>query len=95
MKKTREVFAEQTEEEERAVTGVRDNDIQKDGMGMSTATAENPEDINIRLRRSSGYKVCDVSAIISVDTAVAGATTGRTGFLTGIKKGHVRVKKRF
>lgn len=47
MKKTREVFTEQTEEKEQAVTGVRDNDIRKDGMGMPAAVTEDPENTNI------------------------------------------------
>ena len=78
-KKTREVFTEKTEKKEQAVTGVRDNDIRKDGVGMPAAVTEDPEDTNIRLYRSAGYKVCDVSAIISMDVAVAGAATYRTG----------------
>ena len=95
MKKTREVFTEQTEEKEQAVTGERDNDIWKDGMGMPAAAAANPEDTNIRFHRFAGYKVHEVSAIISMDAAVPKAATDGTGFLTGLKTGHVRVKKRF
>ena len=91
MKKTREVFTEQTEEKEQAVTGVRDNDIRKDGMGMPAA---NPEDTNIRFHRLAGYKVHEVSARISMDAAVPKAATDGTGFLTGLKTRHVRVKKR-
>ena len=85
---------EQTDEEneEQAVTGVRDNDIRKDGMGMPAA---NPEDTNIRFHRLAGYKVHEVSAIISMDAAVPKAATDGTGFLTGLKTRHVRVKKRF
>ena len=95
MKKSREVFAEQTEEKEQAVTGVRDNDIRKDGVGMHAAVTEDPENTNIRHHRFSGDKVSDVSAIISVDAAVPQAATDGTGFLAGLKMRHVRVKKRF
>ena len=37
---------------------------------MPAAVAENPEYADIRFHRFSGDKVCDVSAIISVDAAV-------------------------
>lgn len=40
---------------------------------MPAAVKEDPEDTYIRLYRSAGYKVCDVSAIISMDVAVTGA----------------------
>ena len=57
--------------------------------------AANPEDTNIRFHRLAGYKVHEVSAIISMDAAVPKAATDGTGFLTGLKTRHVRVKKRF
>lgn len=86
---------EQTENEEQAVIGVRDNDIRKNGMGTPAAVAENPEYADIRFHRFSGDKVCDVSAIISVDAAVTETATDGTGFLIRLKMGHVSVKERF
>ena len=64
-------------------------------MGTLAVVAENPEYADIRFYRFSGDKVCDVSAIISVDVAVTETATDRTGFLIWLKMGHVSVKERF
>lgn len=62
---------------------------------MPAAVTEDPEHADVRHHRLSGHKVSDVSAIISMDAAVAGAATYGTGFLIRLKMGHVRIKKRF
>lgn len=89
------VFAQDKEDEEQAVAGIGDNDIRKDGMGVSTAATEYTHDAEILLLLSSGLKVNDGSAVIIVDMAVASASTDGTGLQLWLKQPHVGVKKRF
>lgn len=89
------VFAQDKEDKEQTVAGIRDNDIRKDGMGMLTAVTEYTHDAEMLLMLSSGFKVNDGSAVIIVDMAVSGASADGTGLQLWLKLPHIGVKKRF
>ena len=90
-----EVFPQDKEDEEQAVTGIRDNDIRKDGMSMITAFAEYTHDAEMLFLLSAGQKVNDGSVIIIMNMAVSATSTDGTSFQLRLKLLHVGVEERF
>ncbi len=90
-----EVFPWDKEDEEQAVTGIRDNDIRKDSVGMFTAFAEYTHDAEIFFLPSAASQVDDGSAVVIVDMAVSGASTDGTCFRLGQKLLHIGVEEKF
>ena len=90
-----EIFAKESEDEEQAVGGVRDNAVRKDCVGMIAAGTEDPHDAEFILFRMSVSEINDRPAVIIMDVTVSGGTTDGAGFLPGLKLSHVGLKEIF
>ena len=89
-----EELCKDTENEEQAVTGIGDNKIRKDSVGMATAT-DQAEDADIAPDRPSLNKIYDPAPVISMNTAVSFGTTDGAGFQFGTERGHIGIKQNF
>lgn len=89
------IFSKDKEDEEQTVTGIRDNDIRKNGMGMLTAVAEYTHDAEILFLLSTVSKVNDRSAVVIVNVTVPGTPTAGAGLQFWLKMCHIGVKNRF
>ncbi len=86
-----EEFGEDTKDEEQPITGVGNDQIRKDSVGMPTA-ADQTEDANIMADSLPLNEINDPAPIISMDAAVASGTTNRTGFQFRTERAHIRIK---
>ena len=93
--KSGKVFSEDTQDKEQAVSGVRNDDVREDCMGMPAAVTEYPENAEIRFFLPAGFEINDGSAVVVVDVTVTRAPTDGTGLQFGLEPLHVGVKKRF
>ena len=92
---TCKILPQKVQNEGKAVAGIRDDDIRKNGVGMLTAVAENPHHTKVGLFSLTGLEVNDGAAIVVVDVTVTGASADGTGFQFRPKQSHVGLKKRF
>lgn len=83
-----------TEDKEKSISGIRNDEIWKDGMG-SAAVTDKTQDDHLTFYRLSIYEIDNTSAVISMDMAVALCSTTGTGFQLGAKRVHVGVKEDF
>ncbi len=90
-----ESFRKDTEDKEKAIAKVRDNQIRKDGMGMPTAFADQPEDGHFRSNRGAMDKVNDMTQVVGMDLAVAGGSAGGACFLIRTERVHEGIKEKF
>ena len=86
------VLAEDVEDEKQAVAGIRDDKIRQDGVGMSAAFTEYPEDTEFLFCFLSCFEVNDRTSIVTVDMAVPGTSTDGTGFQMWLKTLHIGIK---
>ncbi len=89
------IFAKESEDEEQAVGGVRDNAVRKDCVGMIAAVTEDPHDAEFILFRMSVSEINDRPAVIIMDVTVSGGPTDGAGLLSGLKLSHVGLKEIF
>lgn len=88
-------FRQDTEDEEEAVAGIRDDHIWKDGMGVAAAFTDQPEDSDFQHYPFPMDKVDDVASVVSMNAAVGGRTADRAGFLFRAEGTHVGIKQNF
>lgn len=89
-----EELCKDTENEEQAVSGIGDNKIRKDSVGMATATNQ-AEDTDIMTDRLPLSEINDPASIISMDAAVSPGTTDGACFQFGTERGHIGIKQNF
>ena len=83
------------EDKEKAITGIGDNHIREDGMGVPAAFAGQPENRDLLYDGLSMDKIDDAAAVVSMDMAVTGGTADGTGFPLRTEGIHVRPKQNF
>ena len=89
------VLAEDIEDKEQAVTGIRDDEIREDSVGMSAAFTEYTENAKFLFGFLSGSEINDRASIVIVDMAVPCASTDGAGFQMGLKMLHIGINKDF
>ncbi len=89
------VLVEDIEDKEQAVTGIRDDEIREDSVGMSAAFTEYTENAKFLFGFLSGSEINDRASIVIVDMAVSCASTDGAGFQMGLKMLHIGIKQRF
>ena len=89
------VLAEDIGDKEQAVTGIRDDEIREDSVGMSAAFTEYTENAKFLFGFLSGSEINDRAPIVIVDMAVSCASTDGAGFQMGLKMLHIGMKQRF
>lgn len=90
-----ESFCQYPEDEEKSITGIRDEHIREDSVGVPAASTGQPEDSDLLCDRLSMDKVDDASAIVGMDPAVGGGAADGAGLSFRLKGSHVRVKQDF
>ena len=85
---TDKILGNDTEDKKQAISTIGDDQIRKNGMGMATASADNPADTDGMINRSSGDKVNEIPVIGGMGVAGVGGTTIRAGFLFREKTSH-------
>lgn len=90
-----ESFCQDTEDEEKPVTRIRDDHIREDSVGVPTASTDQPEDSDLLYDRLSMDKVDDAAAIVGMDPAVKRGTADGAGLSIRMKGSHVGVKQNF
>ena len=85
-------FGDNSENEEDTVGIVRNDQIRKDCMGVST-TADNPHDFDRMINRASLDEINQISLVRSVSGARMRDPTNRTGFHFRAESSHKRIKQ--
>lgn len=94
-KSGRKVLPEQTKDAEKTVSGIRNDYVGKDGVGMLAAVTENAHHTKVGLFPFTCMEVDNGATIVVVDVTVTGASTEGTGLKARLKISHVGIKKRF
>ena len=94
-KKSKKVFAENSEDKKQTVPSVRDNDICKNGVCIIATGALNSHNAETVGMRMTVNEVCNASTVVGVNNAVTGAVAEWAGFKFRVKTGHIGIKKRF
>ena len=89
------VLPQKVQDKEQAETGVRNDDIRKNRMGVFAAVTEDSEDAEICFRPPPGIKVNDGTPVVVMDMAVSGAAADGTGLQFRAKLSHKGVKEKF
>ena len=89
------ILGNNTEDKKQAISTIGDDQIRKNGMGMPTASADNPADTDGMINRSSGDEVNEIPVIGGMGVAGVGSATTRAGFFLREKTSHKGVKKQF
>ena len=84
-----------TEDKKEAITGIGDDHIREDGMGMPAAYADQPEDRDFLCDGFPMDKIDDAAAIVSMDMAVAGGTADGAGLPFGAERSHIGLEQNF
>ncbi len=92
--KPQEIFCQDAEDEEKAVGGIRDDEVRKNGMGMAAGTNE-AKDTEAVPDRSAAHEIGQGTVIISMDRAGTLHPTTRAGLKFRTKTVHERIKKVF
>ena len=92
--KAQEILREDAEEEEQAISGVRDDEVREDGMGMA-AGADEAYDAEAVSDSPSTHEVHQGAAIVSMDPAGALRATAGTGLQFRAESGHEGIKEGF
>ena len=90
-----ESFRQDTEDKKEAITGIGDDHIREDGMGMPAAYADQPEDRDFLCDGFTMDKIDDAAAIVSMDMAVAGGTADGAGLPFGAERSHIGLEQNF
>ena len=90
-----ESFRQDTEDKKEAITGIGDDHIREDGMGMPAAYADQPEDRDFLCDGFPMDKIDDAAAIVSMDMAVAGGTADGAGLPFGAERSHIGLEQNF
>ena len=93
-RQAQEILCQDTEEEEQAVTGVGDDEVREDGMGMAAGTDE-AHDAEAVADWGAAYEIDQGTVIISMDPAGPLCTTAGTGLQLRAESGHERIKQGF
>lgn len=88
------MLCKDTQDKEKPVSGIRDDEIRKDGM-CRTAAADKAQDNHLIFNWPAIYEIDNPSAIISVDPAVALGSTAGAGFQFRAERAHIRIKEYF
>ena len=89
-----EVLSQDTEDEEQAVTGVRDDKVREDGVGMAAGTGQ-AQDGEAVADRSTAYEINQGTAVVGMDPAGTLCPTAGTGRKFRTEPGHEGVKQGF
>jgi hypothetical protein len=89
------MHAQNLKDKQQTVSGIRDDDIGKNGMGATAALTADPEDAQIRFFPVSTPEVGNRSSVVGMNAAVAAGAAAGTGLKSWFKAVHVGVKKRF
>ena len=92
--KVQEIFGQDTEDEEQAAAGVRDDEVREDGMGMAAGTDE-AHDAEAVADRCAANEVHQGAAIVGMDCTGALRPAAGTGLQLGTESGHERIKQGF
>ena len=90
-----EVFTKNSENKEKSVPSIRNDDIWKDGVGMITAETLNSHDAETVGMWMTVNEVSNASVVVGVKFAVTGTLTDWAGFEFEIETSHIGIKKRF
>ena len=74
-----EKLSQDTQKEEQTVTGIRDDKIRKDSVGMPAAT-DQTQNADVSPKWSSLNKINNLASVISMDAAVSLGTAEGAGF---------------
>lgn len=87
-----EILRQNAEDEEKAIGGIRDDEIRKDGMGMAAGTnkAQNTETVADRF---ATYEINQGTVIVGMDRAGAFHPTARTSLQFRPETSHESIKK--
>jgi hypothetical protein len=66
-----EAFTENLQDKQQTVSGVRDNDVGKNGMCVTAALAGEPKDTQIRFLPVPAGKIGNRSAVVGMNAAVS------------------------
>ncbi len=86
-----EELGKDTKNEEQPITGIGNDQIRKDSVGMPTA-ADQTEDADIMADRLPLNEINDPASVISMNAAVTSGTTNGTGFQFRTERAHIRIK---
>lgn len=86
---TQESFRQDTEDEEKAIARIRDEQFREDGMGVPAAFADQLEDRDFLHDGLPIDKIDDASPIVSMDMAVAGGAADRAGLPYGTEGSYI------
>lgn len=86
------VFGDNPENKEDTVGIVRNDQIRKDRMGVST-TADNPHDFDCMVNRASLDEINQISLVRSMSGARMRGPTNRTGSHFRAESSHKRIKQ--
>ncbi len=87
-----EILRQDTQEEEQAVAGVRDDEVREDGMGMATGTDE-AHDAEAVADWGTAYEVHQGSVVIGMDAAGAPGSAPGTGLQFRTESGHEGIEQ--
>ena len=90
-----ESFRQDTEDKKEAITGIGDDHIREDGMGMPAAYADQPEDRDFLCDGFPMDKIDDAAAIVSMDMAVSGGIADGAGLPFGAERSHIGLEQNF
>ena len=85
-------LSQDTQDKEKAIAGIGDNQIREDSMGVPAAITDQPEDSDFLHNGFPMDKVDDAVAIVSMDPAAQGGTADGAGFPLGPEGIHVGIK---
>lgn len=89
------VLPKETQNKEQAETGVRDDDIGKNGMSVLAAVTEDSENTEISGSLLSGIEINDGTSVVVMDMAVPGAVADGTGLQFRAELCHKGIKEKF
>lgn len=89
------VFTKHPKDEKEPITGIRDDEIREDGMGMVTTIAVDSENTEIVSDLISVSEVDDVPPIVGMDPTLSHRTTDGAGLQFWPELSHERYKNRF
>lgn len=89
------MVSQDTEDEEGAVPGIRDDDIRQDGMGVSAAVTDDTHDPDFFPDEGSIPEFPNASIVITMDMAFPLCTAIRTGILFREIFGHMGLEQLF
>ena len=93
-REVQEILRQDTEHEEQAIAGVRDDEVREDGMGMAAGT-DQAQDAEAVTDRGTAYEINQGTAVVGMDPAGTFCPTAGAGLKFGAEPGHEGVKQGF